>query len=409
VVGFAIRIDKGKNAKQAFNKKLMEGLQFIQQYVDKSACFLPYEKDKKLDPIGSNSDMPKYQVVMKGYFQIPNNNLFSNVQQQKGRVIKGSSLMGFKLDPQQCLEEAGGDLRSMGCSIFFKKCQEVNTVSNLIFLGVPNSIAKESVKETVDTVLQRLEADLLGNDKDYKVPIGQKGKWIQYYAITKEYPGGMPWEDQEDKKKKKQISNSAWLAFVFHVHRPEEQQLATLLNCAKHLNLWHEHWGGVAFTVQQPDFTTPTGVKDRYIKMVQSHGAMQLSMGAATIPEIVTATRKFTICLTPDKNGKPWAPMEKTLMEILRLMEIEGKKVWLCINLKKSNGFTRDTSQVWWKKLKRTLPPSSGAPQLKSITGLNARGVSAKMSTDSFASALQWNNNKKSPNPSTSRRRALQS
>ncbi len=68
VVGFAIRIDKGNNAKQAFNKKLMEGLQFIQQYVDKSACFLPYEKDKKLDPIRSKSDMPKYQVLMKGYF-----------------------------------------------------------------------------------------------------------------------------------------------------------------------------------------------------------------------------------------------------------------------------------------------------------------------------------------------------
>jgi hypothetical protein len=45
VVGFAIRIDKGNNAKQAFNKKLMEGLQFIQQYLDKSACFLPYKKD----------------------------------------------------------------------------------------------------------------------------------------------------------------------------------------------------------------------------------------------------------------------------------------------------------------------------------------------------------------------------
>ncbi len=68
VVGFAIRIDKGNNAKQAFDEKLMEGLQFIQQYVDKSACFLPYEKDKKLNPICSNSDMPKCQVVMKGYF-----------------------------------------------------------------------------------------------------------------------------------------------------------------------------------------------------------------------------------------------------------------------------------------------------------------------------------------------------
>ncbi len=60
-------------------------------------------------------------------------------------MIKGSGLMGFELDPQQCLEEAGGDLRSMGCSIFFKKCQEVNTVLNLIFLGVPNSIAKNQL------------------------------------------------------------------------------------------------------------------------------------------------------------------------------------------------------------------------------------------------------------------------
>ncbi len=67
MVGFAIRIDKGNNAKQAFDKKLMEGLQFVQTYVDKSTCFLPYEKDKKLDPIHSKSGMPKYQVVMKGY------------------------------------------------------------------------------------------------------------------------------------------------------------------------------------------------------------------------------------------------------------------------------------------------------------------------------------------------------
>jgi hypothetical protein len=48
VVGFAIRIDKGNQVKQAFNKKLMEGLQFIQQYIDNCACFLPHEKDKKL-------------------------------------------------------------------------------------------------------------------------------------------------------------------------------------------------------------------------------------------------------------------------------------------------------------------------------------------------------------------------
>jgi hypothetical protein len=202
---------------------------------------------------------------------------------------------------------------------------------------VPNSISEETVKETLDVVLQELETELIKNYKEYKIPVGQKGKWIKY-AITKEYPGGMPWEDQEEKKKKKQGSNGSGLAFIFHVHHPEEQRLAILLNCAKYLNLWHKNWGGVAFTVEQPDFTPPAGVKDRYIKMVQSHGAIQLSMGAATIPGIVTATRKFTLCLTPDENGQPRAPTEKTLMEILRLIEIEGKKVWLCVNRESSNG-----------------------------------------------------------------------
>ena len=336
VVGFAIRVDKGNNTKLAFDKKLMEGLEFIQQYVDKRACFLPHEKDKKLEPILAKNDMPKYQVVMKGYFRIPNNNSFSNVQQENGRVVKGSGIMGFELDPQQCLEEASGDLRSMGCSIFFKKCQEVDTVSNIVFLGVPNSISEDTVKDTVDEVLQTLEEELIRKDKDYKLTVRQKEQWIKF-AITKEYPGGMPWEDQAEKKKKPQAANNARLAFVFHVHRPDEQRLANLLESAKYRNLWHEHWGGVAFTVEQPGFNTPAGVKDRYIEMVQSHGAMQLSMGAATIPGIVTATRKFTLRLTPDENGQPREPTEKSLMDILRMMEIADKKVWLCVT-RESNG-----------------------------------------------------------------------
>lgn len=345
VIGFAVRVDKGNNTKLAFDKKLMEGLEFIQQYVDKRACFLPHDKDKKLAPIRNKSDMPKYQVVMKGYFQIPNNNAFSNVQQDSGRVVKGSGIMGFELDPQQCLEEAAGDLRAMGCSIFFKKCQEVDTVSTFVFLGVPNSISEDTVKSTVDEVLMKLEEELRQTDNDYKLTARQKERWIQY-AITKEYPGGMPWEDQSEKKKKVQTSNNSRLAYVFHVHRPDEQRLATLLEHAKYRNLWHEHWGGVAFTVQQPGFNTPAGVKDRYIEMVQSHGAMQLSMGAATLPGIVTATRKFTLRLTPDENGQPREPTEKSLMDILRMMEITDKKVWLCVSRESNGIFTGYFSSV---------------------------------------------------------------
>ncbi len=139
-------------------------------------------------------------------------------------------------------------------------------------------------------------------------------------------------------EEKKQGSNSSWLAFLFHVHWPEEQCLAALLDCAKYVNLWrHKHWGGVAFTVEQPDLTTLPGVKDRYIKMVQSHRAMQLSMGAANIPGFVTATRRSALRLTPDKNRKPRVPTEESLTDILRMMEVAGKKAWLCI-IHDSNG-----------------------------------------------------------------------
>jgi hypothetical protein len=60
-------------------------------------------------------------------------------------------------------------------------------------------------------------------------------------------------------------------------------------------------------------------------------------MGAAIIPGIVTATRKFTLRLTPDETGQPRESTEKSLMDILRMMEIAGKKVWLCV-VRESNG-----------------------------------------------------------------------
>ena len=106
-------------------------------------------------------------------------------------------------------------------------------MSTFVFLGVPNSISDNTVEETVDEVLQKLEDELI-----------QKEYWIRY-AITKEYPGGMLWEDQTEKKKKKQSSNNAQLAFIFHVHCPDEQRLTTLLDLTKYCNLWYEHSDGV--------------------------------------------------------------------------------------------------------------------------------------------------------------------
>ncbi len=44
--------------------------------------------------------------------------------------------MVFRENPQNCLEDAAGDLRMMGCVIFYKKCQELDTVTSQILIGV---------------------------------------------------------------------------------------------------------------------------------------------------------------------------------------------------------------------------------------------------------------------------------
>jgi hypothetical protein len=131
VIGFTIRVDKGNNMKGGFNKKLSEGMTFLRDFVDPADCILPNGKDKRLGPIKSKSDLPKYQLTMRNYFNIPNHMAFSNVNQDNGRVIKGSAIMGFSINPKNCLDDAAWDLRTMGCSLFYKKCQEVETVSKL--------------------------------------------------------------------------------------------------------------------------------------------------------------------------------------------------------------------------------------------------------------------------------------
>jgi len=219
VIGFAIRVDRGNNMKGGFDKKLSKGLTFLIQFVDPAACILPNSKDKWLGPIKSRSDLPKYQFTMRNYFNIPNQMAFSNVNQDNGRVIKGSAIMCFSINPKNCLDDAAGDLRTMGCSLFYKKFQEVDTVSKLMLLGVPNSIKEDVIKDTLDKVLSELECTLLQTDSEYKLTKDQCQKWINY-AVNREFPPEMPWEDSEEKKKK-QGGNNARLAFVLQVYQPD--------------------------------------------------------------------------------------------------------------------------------------------------------------------------------------------
>ena len=63
-----------------------------------------------------------------------------NINQEGERTIKGSMLMGFNEAPKEVLMMAGGNLHSMGCALFFKGCQKLETETEKVFLGVPNTI-----------------------------------------------------------------------------------------------------------------------------------------------------------------------------------------------------------------------------------------------------------------------------
>jgi hypothetical protein len=111
VVTFSVRVNKGKNTQAAFGKKIIAALSFLQTHIDKQAAFFAINgSTSDRPPIKEKADPPGFQVILRRYFVIPSDRAFDNVNQDGGRAIRGSAVMGFSLDPQKCLDEAAGDL-----------------------------------------------------------------------------------------------------------------------------------------------------------------------------------------------------------------------------------------------------------------------------------------------------------
>ena len=167
IVGFAIRVGKGKDTKKKFDQKLMEGIKFLQQEINETICIAPLDKNKLKDwgVIIELTAIPKFQISLKKrYMDIPNEYAFANINQEGGRTIKGSMIMYFTEDPKEVLTMAGGYLRSMGCTLFYKGCQEVATETEKVFLGIPNTIECEVIEKIMVKELTRLEKKLMIED-----------------------------------------------------------------------------------------------------------------------------------------------------------------------------------------------------------------------------------------------------
>ena len=332
VVAFSVRVDRGKDTQAAFGKKIIAALSFLQTHIDKHAAFFAIDStDSSRPPIKEKADLPGFQIILRRYFAIPSDRAFDSVNQEGGRAIRGSAVMGFSVDPQKCLEEAAGDLRHMGCAIFFKQCQEVNTVARQLLLGAPNTIEEEVIRNTFDDELKLVELRLVKeSNAEYKYSERRLSKWIKY-AVVREFPAGMPWEGAEEKRQK-QGTNNARLAYVLHVHEPDYARMKTLLSFAKEWKVWHKHWGNTAFTVEIPNERSSQAEKTRYIQMVQTHGSVQLSMGAAMLEGLIDADTSFSLRLLPDAEGNARDATTTSIREIFNIMEIQGHKVWICIS-----------------------------------------------------------------------------
>jgi hypothetical protein len=80
-------------------------------------------------------------------------------------------------------------------------------------------------------------------------------------------------------------------------------------------------------------------MKTKYIQMVQTHGLVQLSMGAASIDSMIDIDTPFMLHLLPGVDGKPRPPTKTLGREVFSLMEINVKKVWICLSTG-SNGMS---------------------------------------------------------------------
>ncbi len=183
-----------------------------------------------------------------------------------------------------------------------------------------------------------LEQKVLLTDTDYKLTRSQSKKWITY-AVVREFLARMPWEGAEEKKQK-QGTNNARLAYVLHIYQPDYERMKKRLAYTKELDIWHKHWGRTAFTIELPNEKSPQGVKTKYIQMVQMHGSVQLSMGAVSIEGMmIHINTSFMLRLLPGAGGKPWTPTTTLVREVFSLMEINEKKVWICLSMG-SNGMS---------------------------------------------------------------------
>ena len=73
--------------------------------------------------------------------------------------------------------------------------------------------------------------------------------------------------------------------------------------------------------------------------MVQTHGSVQLSLGAAMLLRVIEMSKKM-IARIDDEEGNPHTTITKSVKDVLMAMIVDDRKIWQCISRSTNGRFT---------------------------------------------------------------------
>ena len=291
------------------------------------------EKDSEFKSIKSKKDMPDHACDWRQiYLKLESQYAFSQIGKDKdAKTIKGTMRVAANVDIEEGLGELSQDLwDDFKISFRKKKLQEVITITDQLWMGLPMDIGTTQVKKDSDKILKPLWRSMGRKDADFP-----------RYEVVIDWPGCMPWNPR---KPGERFEDNGRRTFHYMCAHEDQPYMDILLEKAKDLNLWAELYGEKPFTIKTPppededEDVEVTHRRNEYQLLVVQNGSLNLSRGCTILRGCHDYTTKFKL-RRRDAEGNEIEPVVKNVRDILEGFEYGGEKPWLMV--------TREKEGMW--------------------------------------------------------------
>ena len=213
-------------------------------------------------------------------------------------------------------------------SLFVKHVQSWKTGRGLMIFYGPNSVPMSEYDKHATSLLVDLEKNLVKLKPD-QFPAEIHGKdWPKTRWIC-DWAKGTPYVEQVSGKRREDTSHRK-MPTMFYPREDEDRIMAVAREC-KRLKLERGVFGQHAFFQELPSKQDGEDAKEVYAEMVRNHGAVQKSLGRATLKGLVRADEAVKIELIDDEDGPRESPGEYNIRQILMKIRVGDTRVFQAI------------------------------------------------------------------------------